>query len=190
MLEYILLGMPASPLRKALIDSGLGEDIAGEGLGSELRQIYFSTGLKGIEIENSDAIETLIMETLTTLAEKGIDPRTVEAATNTIEFRLRENNSGHFPQGLNLMLRSLTTWLYDSDPISLLAFKVPLGKIKSGLQQNSTVFQEMIYRFFLNNPHRTTIILKPDPVLREREEAAEKEHLAKVLSGISPDQLG
>jgi len=50
-IEYILLGMPASPLRKALIDSGLGEDVAGEGLGTELRQIYFSTGLKGIEME-------------------------------------------------------------------------------------------------------------------------------------------
>ena len=190
MLEYILLGMPASPLRKALIDSGLGEDIAGEGLGSELRQIYFSTGLKGIEIENSEAIEALIMETLTTLTEKGIDPRTVEAAVNTIEFRLRENNSGHFPQGLNLMLRSLTTWLYDSDPLALLAFEAPLGKIKSGLQANSAVFEEMIYRFFLNNPHRTTLILKPDPVLGEREEASEKDRLAKARAGMSPDQLG
>ena len=189
MLEYILLGMPASPLRKALIDSGLGEDIAGEGLGSELRQIYFSTGLKGIEIENSEAIEALIMETLTTLAEKGIDPRTVEAAANTIEFRLRENNSGHFPQGLRLMLRSLTTWLYDSDPLALLAFEAPLGKVKSGLQANSAVFQEMIYRFFLNNPHRTTLILKPDPALGEREEAAEKDRLAKARAGMSPDQL-
>ncbi len=189
MLEYILLGMPASPLRKALIDSGLGEDIAGEGLGSELRQIYFSTGLKGIEIENSEAIEALIMETLTTLAEKGIDPRTVEAAANTIEFRLRENNSGHFPQGLHLMLRSLTTWLYDSDPLAMLAFEAPLGKIKSGLQANSAVFQEMIYRFFLNNPHRTTLILKPDPALGEREEAAEKDRLAKARAGMSPDQL-
>jgi len=190
MLEYILMGMPASPLRKALIDSGLGEDIAGEGLGSELRQIYFSTGLKGIEIENSDAIESLIMETLTTLAEKGIDPRTVEAATNTIEFKLRENNAGHFPQGLNLMLRSLTTWLYDSDPLALLAFEAPLGKIKSDVQQNSALFQEMIYRFFLNNPHRTTLILKPDPILREREEAAEKDRLAKARADMSPGQLG
>ena len=189
MLEYILLGMPASPLRKALIDSGLGEDIAGEGLGSELRQIYFSTGLKGIETESSEAIEALIMETLTTLAEKGIDPRTVEAAVNTIEFRLRENNSGHFPQGLHLMLRSLTTWLYDGDPLALFAFEAPLGEIKSGLQANSAFFQEMIYRFFLNNPHRTTLILKPDPALGEREEAAEKDRLAKARVGMSPGQL-
>ncbi|MBK5102316.1 MAG: insulinase family protein, partial [Desulfobacteraceae bacterium] len=116
-LEYILLGMPASPLRKALIDSGLGEDLAGEGLGNELRQTYFSTGLKGIEMENAEKIESLIRATLDTLARKGIDPLTVDAGLNTIEFLLRENNTGSFPRGLSLMLRSLTTWLYEGDPL-------------------------------------------------------------------------
>ena len=59
-LNYMLLGMPASPLRKALIDSGLGEDLAGVGLEDELRQMYFSTGLKGIDPENGDQVESLI----------------------------------------------------------------------------------------------------------------------------------
>ncbi len=103
-LQYILLGMPGSPLRKALIDSGLGDDIAGVGLESELRQIYFSTGLKGIHPEDADRIEELILKTLEDLATQGIDPQTTEAAMNTIEFRLRENNTGSFPRGLNLML--------------------------------------------------------------------------------------
>jgi len=117
-LNYILLGMPASPLRKALIDSGLGEDLAGVGLEDELRQMYFSTGLKGIDIETADRIEALILETLANLTKKGIDPLTVEAALNTIEFRLRENNSRNYPQGLLFMLRSLTTWLYGADPLA------------------------------------------------------------------------
>jgi Zn-dependent M16 (insulinase) family peptidase len=189
MLEYILLGMPASPLRKALIDSGLGEDIAGEGLGAELRQIYFSTGLKGIDMENTGRIQALITGTLTTLAKKGVDPFTVEAALNTIEFRLRENNTGHFPRGLNLMLRSLTTWLYDGDPLSMLAFETPLDRIKSSFEADRALFQQMISRFFLTNPHRTTLILKPDSELREKEEAREKKRLAKAHSGMNPNQL-
>lgn len=188
-LEYILLGMPASPLRKALIDSGLGEDIAGEGLGTELRQMYFSTGLKGIDTGNAEQIEALIMKTLTTLAQKGIDPHTVEAALNTIEFRLRENNSGHFPRGLHFMLRSLTTWLYDGDPLALLVFKAPLEEIKSDFRANSSFFQEMINNFFVNNPHRTALILEPDPGLSEKEEADEKNRLTKVRSGMNSGQL-
>ncbi len=188
-LEYILLGMPASPLHKALIDSGLGEDLAGGGLGTELRQIYFSTGLKGIKMENAGKVETLIMETLSGLFKKGIDPKTIEAALNTIEFRLRENNTGSFPRGLVLMLRSLTTWLYDGDPLALLAFEQPLEMIKSSVQSNSAIFEGMIRRLFVNNPHRTTLILEPDPGLRERDEADENDRRSKVRSGMSSGDI-
>jgi len=188
-LEHILLGMPASPLHKALIDSGLGEDLAGGGLGSELRQIYFSTGLKGIRVENADRIEALIMETLNNLSQKGIDPKTVEAALNTIEFRLRENNSGSFPRGLLLMLRSLTTWLYDGDPLALLAFEKPLEMVKSGVQSNSAIFEEMINRLLVNNPHRTAMILDPDPELRERDNADENNRLAKAGAAMSSEEM-
>lgn len=184
-LEYILLGMPASPLRKALIDSGLGEDLAGEGLGNELRQIYFSTGLKGVEMKNADEIELLIMKTLSDLVGDGIDTRTVEAALNTVEFRLRENNTGSFPRGLSLMLRSLTTWLYDADPLSLLSFEAPLEAIKTELKSDTLFFEELIDRLLLKNTHRTTLVLKPDPELRKTEEAGERDRLARVRSAMN-----
>ena len=188
-LNYILLGMPASPLRKALIDSGFGEDLAGVGLEDELRQMYFSTGLKGIDIENGDRVEDLIFQTLNSLAREGIDSLTVEAALNTIEFRLRENNSRNYPQGLLFMLRALTTWLYDADPMALLAFEAPLAKIKSQLAANSLFFEGMIERLFLNNPHRATLILQPDPTLLEKEEAEERERLAAARSAMSKEKL-
>ncbi len=188
-LNYILLGMPASPLRKALIDSGFGEDLAGVGLEDELRQMYFSTGLKGIDIENADRIENLIIHTLDSLVKDSIDPATVEAALNTIEFRLRENNSRGYPQGLLLMLRALTTWLYDSDPLALLAFENPLSKIKSRLASDSSFFEGMIERYFLKNPHRATLILRPDPTLAEKEEAEEREQLAAICSTMNQEEL-
>ena len=59
-LTHILIGTPAAPLRKILIESGLGEDLAGSGLVNELRQMYFSTGLKGVAPENVDQVEVLI----------------------------------------------------------------------------------------------------------------------------------
>ncbi|MGD8508890.1 MAG: insulinase family protein, partial [Syntrophobacterales bacterium] len=188
-LNYILLGMPASPLRKALIDSGLGEDLAGVGLENELRQMYFSTGLKGIDIENGDRVEDLVLQTLNTLAREGIDPLTIEAALNTVEFRLRENNSRNYPQGLLIMLRALTTWLYDADPFALLAFEAPLAKVKSQLAADSSFFEGMIEKFFLKNSHRTTLILQPDPTLLEKEEAEERERLAAARSAMSKENL-
>jgi len=189
-LEYILLGMPASPLRKALMDSGLGEDLTGEGLGDELRQIYFSTGLKGIRMENTDKIEQLIMDTLEELSVKGIDPNTVEAALNTIEFRLRENNTGQFPRGLLLMLRALTSWLYDNDPVALLAFETPLEEIKTRWRETPGYFESQLRHLFLENTHRTTLVLEPDPGLREKVLAEEKRRLEEFRSRMDPDHLG
>jgi len=189
MLEYILLGMPGSPLRKALMDSNYGEDIAGEGLASEIRQMYFSTGLKGIDPKNADKIENVIFTTLTKLVSEGIDRRTVEAARNTIEFILRENNTGNYPRGLVLMLRALTTWLYGEDPLALIAFEAPLEAVKKDISEKSAFFEELIDRYLLKNPHRTHLLLEPDPELAKKEVASERERLAEVRAAMSPSDL-
>lgn len=106
-LDHLLLGTPASPLRKILLESGLGDAIVGGGIEDELLQPQFSIGLKGVSEENIQKVEELIMSTLQGLAEKGFDSDAVEASMNTIEFSLRENNTGSFPRGLALMLRSI-----------------------------------------------------------------------------------
>ena len=118
MLGSILEGMPGSPLRRALISSGLGEDTAGAGLESDLRQLFYSTGLKGVKREDIPAAEKLIFDTLRRLCDEGIDPAAVEAAVNSTEFAYRESNFGNFPRGLAAMLQALSTWLYDGDPLT------------------------------------------------------------------------
>ena len=189
MLNYMLLGMPASPLRKALIDSGLGEDLAGGGLEDELRHMYFSTGLKGINANDATRVETVIRETLTRLAKEGLDPLTIEAAINTIEFRLRENHSGSYPRGLLLLLRSLISWLYGGDPVAPIAFEAPLAAVKGKLASDPSFLPSLIERFFLKNPHRTTIILEPDPTLSAREEADEQKRLLAARASMTPEEL-
>ncbi|MGE5222248.1 MAG: insulinase family protein [Omnitrophica WOR_2 bacterium] len=188
-LEHILVGTPASPLRKALIDSGLGEDLAGVGLDSDTRQMLFSIGMKGIAVEDADKVESLIAQTLTDLAGKGIDPDTVRASVNTIEFRLRENNTGAFPRGLSLMLRCLSTWLYDGDPLSPLAFEAPLSQIKEQLASGEPYFENLINQHLLKNGNRTTVILRPDPGVGKEQEAAEQRRLMKVRQSLSEQEL-
>ena len=189
LLTYILLGMPASPLKKALIESGLGERLAGVGFENELRQMYFSTGLKGIEVKDAQRVEDLIIETLSSLAGNGIDPLTIEAALNTVEFALRENNTGSYPRGLSLMLKSLTTWLYDSDPLDIIAFEKPLQNFKNDYASNSALFQELIKKYFLDNQHRTSVILYPDTELAEKERLLESEALYQKKLGLSVEDI-
>jgi hypothetical protein len=183
-LDYILIGTPASPLRRALIESGLGEDLAGVGMETELKQFFFSTGLRGVEADDEAAVEALVIKTLQELADGGIDPQTVEAAMNTSEFRLRENNTGSYPRGLVLMLRSLASWLYDKDPFEPLAFEAPLQSVKK-LAQTQGYFSELIQTHLVDNPHRTTVLLRPDTKQAAREEQEERERLDNARAQMS-----
>ena len=188
-LAEILIGTPASPLRKALIDSGLGEDLTGTGLEPDLRQMFFSTGLKGVRPENTAKVEKLILETLEKLAAEGIEPDTVAAAVNTVEFRLRENNSGSYPQGLLLMLRALRSWLHNGDALAAVAFEEPLKAIKSQMERHEPVFERLIKEYFLDNRHRTTVILKPDPKEGKRREKIEQERLMQARRGMADEEI-
>jgi presequence protease len=187
-LEHVLIGTSASPLRKRLIESGLGEELSGYGMESEMRQMSFSTGLKGVEIGRESEAEALVLDTLRQLAAEGLDSETVRASLNTFEFRLRENNSGSYPRGLLLMLRSLSTWLYGGDPLEPLRFEAPL----KGVGQQAAgggYFEELIRRHLLDNNHRVTVQLRPDAELAAREEAEEKGRLAAAAAAMSPAQL-
>lgn len=188
-LTHILIGTPASPLRKALIDSGLGEDLAGTGFDPDLRQIVFSTGLKGIALADSERVEAVILDTLRTLVENGIDPAMIAASLNTIEFALRENNTGAFPRGVPLMIKALRTWLYGGDPLAPLAFEAPLNALKARLEAGERVFEQLLADHLLNNPHRTTVIMRPDPDHQRRLEAAERERLAQARAAMSEDDV-
>ncbi|RJP52204.1 MAG: peptidase M16 [Anaerolineaceae bacterium] len=188
-LAHILIGTPASPLKKALLDSGLGEDLAGIGLETELRQQIFSTGLKGTKARDAKKIEALIIGTLQTLARDGIDPDMIAASMNTIEFRLRENNTGSFPRGISLMLRALTTWLYNDDPFKLLAFEAPLEAVKARLKNDNRYFEKLIRTHLLDNVHRTTLRFIPDPELARRLEEDENSRLAKARESLTPEQI-
>ena len=185
MLEHVIAGLPGSPLRKALMDSGLGEDISGCGLEGDLRQAYFSMGLRSIDPKNAAEVERLMMDTLADLAEHGVPEPAVEAALNSLEFMLRENNTGSFPRGLAAMFRSLSDWLYDGDAFAPLAWEKPLASIKSRLASGEKVFENAIRRWFLDNPHRVTVLLVPDAGLAAARQSAEDARLAAIRDGMS-----
>jgi Zn-dependent M16 (insulinase) family peptidase len=188
-LNHILIGTQASPLRKALIDSSLGEDLVGGGLGPYLRQLTFSTGLKGIKSEDVPKVEKLIQETLTALAKEGIDPNMVAASMNTVEFQLRENNSGFYPRGFIFLSNALGTWLYDGDPFAPVAYAAPLQAIKDQVERGNGYFEGLIKEHFINNQHRVTVLLEPDPGLGQRQVVEEEARLAKIRENMNKSEL-
>ncbi|KAK9805775.1 hypothetical protein WJX73_008308 [Symbiochloris irregularis] len=184
-LDYLLLGTPAAPLRKALNDSGLGEALIGGGLMDELRQPVFSVGLKGVDPPDAAKVEELILGNLEQLAREGFTSTAIEAAVNTIEFSLRENNTGSFPRGLSLMLRSAAAWIYDQDPLEPLQWTDDLQRFKDRIASGEDVFGPLIRKHLLHNNHRVAAEVLPDAQKAKEQEAAEQAKLSARRSSMS-----
>jgi Zn-dependent M16 (insulinase) family peptidase len=173
-LDHILLGTSASPLRKALIESGLGEDISGEGFDRYSRQATFTVGLKGADLTRKQEIQDLIQHTLQSLADDGLSPETVQASLNTVEFTLRERNSGRFPRGLTTMISMMPTWMHGGDPVESLAFDEALQNIKTHYENDTDFFSNLIGKYLINNTHRVTITLEPKDGVNAKREQEER----------------
>lgn len=160
-LARVLSGSPASPLRKALIDAHLGQDTLAYGLESDLKETYYTIGLRGTDAKQVAPMEQLIDTTLARLADGGLDPRDVWASFNSTEFQLREANFSGYPAGLVHSLNALTAWGYGHDPLPWLRYEAPLARLREKLTAGG-YFEGFIRQHLLDNPHRVTVVLRPD----------------------------
>jgi len=145
-----------------------------------LREMTFAVGLKGVTPGHDLEVEELILSTLTRLAQEGIEREMIEAAYNTFEFSLRENNTGSIPRGLSTMFQSLSSWVYDRDPVEPLAFEAPLAAVRRHIDSNPTYFQSLIQEYLLDNTHRVTLVLTPDAALNATRAAEEESRLQEA----------
>lgn len=189
-LDDLLMGTPVAPLYKTLRESGLGESVLSDGLETVLQQATYSVGMKGInDVEKIPEIEEKVLETLKEIASKGFEKSAIEASLNSLEFRLREFNTGGFPRGLSFMLGSLSSWLYDRDPMEPLRFEKPLAELRARLDKGEPVFQDLINKYLIENGHRVTVKTLPDTKLEEEIIAKEKAELAAVRSKLSAEEI-
>lgn len=189
LLEQILIGNAGSPLRKALIDSGLGSALCdGSGYDAENRDTHFTVGLKDVERGAADDVERIIFDVLRGLVENGIDPELIESAIHQLEFHRREITNTPYPYGLRLLLAVSSTWIHGGDPLRVLNFDADLAEIRRRMAQGR-FFEQQLTGTFLENPHRLRLILSPDPDMAEREAQREREKLEQIRRELSADAV-
>jgi presequence protease len=189
LLEDILLGNSAAPLRKALIDSGLGSALSdGTGFEPDNRDTLFACGLKDVAADGADAVEKVIWDTFTQLAEGGIDPVLIEGAIHQLEFRQKEITNSPYPYGLKLLMRFSGAWLHGGDPVRHLKLNQDLDRLRQSLAAGG-FFEGIIRKYFLENPHRIQFTLSPDKTLAEREALQVREELDRLEAGLSPEDV-
>ncbi|GKY95558.1 hypothetical protein MPSEU_000517400 [Mayamaea pseudoterrestris] len=189
-LNHLLMGTSSSILYKTLMESGLGDAVTGGGLSDELLQATYSVGLKGVQPDKVAAVETLIENTLTKVVAEGFPAEEIASSMNTIEFQMREFNTGSFPKGLSIMLGTMSKWLYDRDPMDALKFEKPLADLKAKIAKSgSQVFKDMLRELLIDNTHRSTVELKPSKTLEEEIVKDEIKRLEQIKSELSAADL-
>lgn len=189
LLEQILLGNSASPLRKALIDSQLGTALSdGTGFDADNRDTLFACGLKGIAESSAEAVQDIVLNTLTDLVSGGIDPQMIESAIHQIEFQRKEIVNTPYPYGIRLLLQIGGSWFHDGHPERVLQFDADLAKLREKLE-NEPFFENQIKRYFLDNNHRVLLLLKPDTEKAGRDREAEIRRLAAIREQLSAEDL-
>jgi hypothetical protein len=131
----------------------------------------------------------LVVASLVKISEEGFEKDAIAAAVNTLEFSLREFNTGGFPKGLSLMLGMMSSWIYDRDPADAVRFEADLAALKQDLADGKPVFQDLLNKFITNNEHRVTVQLKPDPDLESNMIKDEESRLEAVKSTLTKDQI-
>ena len=176
-----IAGANDSPLKKAMIDEGLCEDVS----------VFTNTALMqtvmleyhGVRPEYAEKILARQNEILTTLAEGGLDMQTVRANLDRLKFRYREKDYGSLPKGVAFAFSVYGVWLYGIDPAAALCYEDTLEYLYSRL--DSDFYFSVLRDMLISTHHRATAILVPDKTCRERKEELLKNSLAKIDKEMS-----
>ncbi len=185
-LDDYLLGNAASPLRKALIDSKLGEELISSGYFGYQRDTYFCVGLKGTEPDRVSAITDLIISTCSDLVRDGLDEKKIEATFHRLELSSREIGA-RFP--LQLMDRVYRTWLYDADPLDLIRLNKHLAELRRRYKEEPGYFERQLSEMIVDNPHYNILSFIPDREYISKNKAAFTEKMEKQKASMSIEAL-
>lgn len=182
-LDYALLSAPGAPLKKALLDAGIGKDIYGA-YESGIRQPYFDVIAKGANPEKKEEFLSIIRNVLSDIVKNGINEKAIEAGINYFEFRYREADFSSYPKGLMYCLDILGNWLYDDEsPFASVQLLKEYDFLKKAVHEG--YFEKLIQTYLLDNPHGSVLTLVPVQGLaaeREKKLAEKLETYRKSLS--------
>ena len=185
-LSHYLLGTESSPLKRALIDSGLGEDLDDmSGFGAEAMQSVFAAGLRKTKPEHAEKIQEIILSTLKEQVASGLNGELLEGALRQVEFHLREVSGGHYPYALRLADRCYNSWLYEGDPLAHLAFEKPLTELKKRREAGDAYFREIIQKQFLDNQHRLLAVVSASSKMGDELEQQTGLQAERLSAGFS-----
>lgn len=186
-LDYALVSSPGAPVKQALIDAGIGDDVYGS-YDAGILQPVFSFVAKNANASQAEKFESIIENTLKEVVKTGINKEALLAGINSSEFKFREADFGQFPKGLLFGLNCLDSWLFDDmKPFIHLECLDTFAKLRRAV--DTDYFEKLIQEYLLDNTHGSSVTVKPKRGLgNEKEEALAKE-LSDYKASLSDEEI-
>lgn len=186
-LEYALLEAPGAPLKEALLDARIGQDIMSS-YDSGTYQPVFSVIAKNANASDKERFYDLIRQELMRIVKIGVDENAIRAAINIMEFKFREADYGNYPKGLMYGIDVFDSWLYDdTKPFDYLKQLNDFEFLKA--QIGTGYYEKMIQTWILDNTHASFVVIEPEKGLTAKLEASTEEKLKQIKEGLTEEQI-
>ena len=186
-LDYALLSAPGAPLKKALLDAGVGKDISGS-YDNGVYQPIFSVISKNANVEQKEEFVRVIEDTLKDIVKNGINKKALRAGINYHEFRFREADFGNYPRGLMYGLQLFDSWLYDETKPFIHMQAIPTFEFLKE-QVETGYFEELIQKYLLDNIHGSIVIIKPERGRTARMDKELADKLQAYKDSLSKEEI-
>jgi len=178
-----LVNNESAPVRLALQEAGIGKDVSA--WRDDLKQNVIHIRVQNANPDEAEKFKDVVYQTLKETASFGLDRSAVAGILNRIEFGLREGNT---PQkGLYYNNQALSSWFWNDEPFSGLAYEEPLTQVKAAIEKG--YLEQIIKDHMLENPHALLFTLNPKPGLEAENDAATRDELKDFKAGLSADQV-
>ncbi len=185
-LMSVLASTNESPLKKAVLESGLGEDLWTY-MYDGVAQPHILIELRKTNPDKKDEFVKLLTSVLEKLVKEGIDKKLLNAEINQAEFKLREGNQESMPTGLIYNLNIMSSWLYGGDPALYIEYEEALKNIKKGAE--GRYFEDLIEKYILNSDHKVVTVMTPSKTIAAEQAKAEEERVAKFRESLTEEEL-
>lgn len=165
-----LMGGNESPIKRAILDAGLGGDATAYLLDSQVQPVAMFQ-LRNANDGSAQPFMELVESEVRRLVRDGIPRDVLEASLAQMSFDLRERDRG-MADGVPLAMNALAGWLYDDDmPTTYLRYEDALAHMRAGLE--GRYFEDVLESLVCKSEHKALVELVPEKTEGDSEEAAE-----------------
>ncbi len=182
-LSDLLFESNSSPIKNALLEANLGEDIYS--MTSSSKPLDLTVVVKNTNGDRVDEFKKIIEDEIKKMVEEGINKVALESTLNKYEFDLREG--GGTQRAIIYYINSLSSWLYDGSPFDGLTFNETVKYLRKNI--HTGYFENYLREKFIDNDFKMVSVITPEVDKNKKVEEEKRRFLNILKDGMTDSEL-